>query len=269
VAIDTNAKKLAVMEGDEWEPGLPLSPNYLGRGDRQTLLGGYPGVLWDSADAISFVDEVHVAGGVNGGTTPAMDTSEADFLVATIGDYAGGTFNSLTDSGGNTWTALTVRSDGANSRTRILYCVNPTVAVGHTFTVDGLANYPTLSVAAYIFTNTPTFDVESGSAGASPEATGEVTPTGANNLVVSCASHGETATPSVNSSMTLVYAKTWVNTSNMGGSLAYKIQTAATAINPEWTASGSTAVAVAVFKDVSAGNRIRFLTLLGVGGAAA
>jgi hypothetical protein len=67
----------------------------------------------------------------------------------------------------------------------------------------------------------------------------------------------------------LVYAKTWVNTSNMGGSLAYKIQTAATAINPEWTASGSTAVAVAVFKDVSAGNRIRFLTLLGVGGAAA
>lgn len=252
MAIDINAKKLAVMEGEEWEPGLPLSPNYLGRGDRQTLLGGYPGVLWLSADAISFVDEVHIAGGANGGTTPAMDTSSADFLVATIGDYPGGAFTSLTDSEGNTWTALTARSDGSDVRTRIFYCVNPITSTAHTFTVAGTGDYPTLSVAAFIFTNTPTFDVENGSAGASPEATGEVTPTGANNLVISCCSFGATATPSVNESMKLVYAQTWVNANNMGGSLAYKIQTATTAINPEWTASGSTAVAVAVFKDVAA-----------------
>jgi hypothetical protein len=265
VAIDTNAKKLAVMEGDEWEPGLPLSPNYLGRGDRQTLLGGYPGVLWLSGDAISFVDEVHKAGPSTGGTTPAMDTTGADLLVATVGDYAGGSFTGLTDSAGNTWTTLTVRTDGANSRTRILYCVNPVTAVDHTFTVAG-TSYPTLSVASFIFTNTPTFDVENGAAGDSPEATGSVTPTGANNLVISCCSFGATATPSVNESMKLVYAQTWVDLSNMGGSLAYKIQTAATAINPEWTASGSTAVAVAVFKDVSAGGAVnRNLLLLGIG----
>jgi hypothetical protein len=56
MAIDTNNKKLAVMEfGDIWEPGLPISPSTLGQDDQQQLLWGYPGILWSAAAALAFV----------------------------------------------------------------------------------------------------------------------------------------------------------------------------------------------------------------------
>lgn len=49
--IDTTNEKLSLMEGEVWEPGLPLSPSTLGQDDRQQLLWGYPGILWEEAAA--------------------------------------------------------------------------------------------------------------------------------------------------------------------------------------------------------------------------
>lgn len=51
MAIDTNTKKLAVMEmGDYWEPGLPLAPGAtFEQGELQQLLWGYPGLSWVTA----------------------------------------------------------------------------------------------------------------------------------------------------------------------------------------------------------------------------
>ena len=47
MAIDSNNKKLALMEWDlPWEPGIPLSPGTLDQTDKQQLLWGYPGILW-------------------------------------------------------------------------------------------------------------------------------------------------------------------------------------------------------------------------------
>lgn len=49
MAIDTNAKKLAIMEWDEvYEPGIPLSPGAapFSQGEKQNFLWGYPGILW-------------------------------------------------------------------------------------------------------------------------------------------------------------------------------------------------------------------------------
>ena len=47
MAIDTNNKKLGVMEWDNiWEPAIPLSPGTFGEDDKQQLLWGYPGILW-------------------------------------------------------------------------------------------------------------------------------------------------------------------------------------------------------------------------------
>ena len=52
MAIDTTNEKLAIMEcGQVWEPGLPLSPGTLGQDDRQQLLWGFPGVLWQAVGA--------------------------------------------------------------------------------------------------------------------------------------------------------------------------------------------------------------------------
>jgi hypothetical protein len=47
MAIDTDTKKLAVMEWcSVWEPALPLAPGTLDQADQQQLLWGYPGILW-------------------------------------------------------------------------------------------------------------------------------------------------------------------------------------------------------------------------------
>lgn len=56
MAIDTNTKKLAVMElDDDWEPGLPLSPGTFDQSELQQLLWGYPGILWQTAAALAFI----------------------------------------------------------------------------------------------------------------------------------------------------------------------------------------------------------------------
>jgi hypothetical protein len=47
MAIDTDNKKLAVMEMDcIFEPAIPLLPGTFGQDDKQQLLWGYPGILW-------------------------------------------------------------------------------------------------------------------------------------------------------------------------------------------------------------------------------
>ena len=40
--------KVAFMEWcNVWEPGMPFSPGTLSVADRQQLLWGFPGILWD------------------------------------------------------------------------------------------------------------------------------------------------------------------------------------------------------------------------------
>lgn len=50
MVIDTDNEKLALMDLDTpWEPGLPLSPGTFGQDDKQQLLWGYPGILWEES----------------------------------------------------------------------------------------------------------------------------------------------------------------------------------------------------------------------------
>ena len=54
MAIDTNTKKLALLEWDlVFEPGLPLSPGTIGADDQQQLLWGYPGILWEAGAPVT------------------------------------------------------------------------------------------------------------------------------------------------------------------------------------------------------------------------
>ena len=74
----------------------------------------------------------------NNATTSAIDTTGATLLVALIvTDTGGGT---MSDSKGNTWTALTAHSGGTTVTGQLFYVSNPTVGSGHTFT-------PTISSA--------------------------------------------------------------------------------------------------------------------------
>ena len=55
MAIDTTNEKLALIRFQQvWQPPLPISSDGIGQDDKQSLLWGYPGILW----AIPAVGEV-------------------------------------------------------------------------------------------------------------------------------------------------------------------------------------------------------------------
>lgn len=189
-------------------------------------------------------------------TTDAIDTTGADLIVIEVGWYTAGTTPALSDSKGNTWTGLTARTQGT-FRVRMFYCVSPTVGSGHTFTAAGTDSYPEIGVLAVSGVNAAdAFDQESAGGGASAATSvqpGSVTPDEANCLVVTgLVSEGSSIT--INGGYTAISVNN-TGGANMGGGIAYLIQSSAAATNPtwSWTGSGTAAAAAAVFHAASGG----------------
>src|SRR4051812_9792279 len=101
---------------------------------------------------IAFVVGAHVTegSGANGGTSGAIDTSGANFLVAVVASYSVGD-TTVTDSKSNTWTQLTARDEINTTlvRNRIWYAKNATVGSGHTFSDAVSSSFPSICVAAF------------------------------------------------------------------------------------------------------------------------
>ena len=181
----------------------------------------------------------HVSGSASGGfTTGSIDTTGATLLVANLTYYNVAATGQLTDSKGNTWVPFAVEFH-SDTAVRLFYCSNPTVGTGHTFSVNN-SQYGSLQVAAFSgVTQLAPLDVTAQSNGSSSSATGgSLTPTNANSLMISglgWRNSGPSLT-GVDSGYTIT------DTVNPGGvicgSLAYLIQTTATAENPTWTLSG-------------------------------
>jgi hypothetical protein len=199
----------------------------------------------------------------NGFTTSSIDTSGASLLVAYISSYASAAAPSITDSNGNTWNYLTTYTQASSVRGRIAYAINPTVGAGHTFTVSGTTNYPSLGVAAFsgVDTSSP-YEVENGAvtvATAASLQTGSITPATNNALVISGASIGSASvTVSVDSGLTEIGELALVGGQAFGVCLAYLIQGTAAAINPTWTnsVSGYLATAIASFEAAAGGGTV-------------
>jgi hypothetical protein len=64
MAIDTDNKKLAVMEWEDYsEPGIPLgSTEPFTQAEKQQLLWGYPGILWQELEPRDFVPRLTLLG---------------------------------------------------------------------------------------------------------------------------------------------------------------------------------------------------------------
>jgi hypothetical protein len=91
-----------------------------------------------------------IANGVNGATTSGIDTTGATLLVLGVSDFTGGPGVTISDSKGNTWTALTAFSNSAGAmRVRIYYAWNPSVGTGHTFTSAGTGVYTAIAASAF------------------------------------------------------------------------------------------------------------------------
>ncbi len=218
--------------------------------------------------------------GILDAVTGSLDTTGADFIVLAVGDYDGGISGSSTvnDSKSNTWTPLTLYTEGGvDSQIRFYYCNPPPAKTGgsHTFTAhfnDLGVFYGVIAAAAFSGVHASPFDQESGSEGtASTMKPGTLTPGFAGTLVVTAATVSTGANlSSIDEDMDIVENVASVGGQHLSLALAYIVQTAAEAIDPTWTlsSSGNVSTNMAVFKAAfeAGGSARRWrLTLLGVG----
>jgi len=188
----------------------------------------------------------------NGFTTTAIDTTGANFLVLSL--VTGISSGAISDSNGNTWSPLTQYSDGFGDRyCQLFYVANATVGAGHTFSVTGIANFPSLFIAAFSGVASSPFDVENGNTNAVNTSVqpGSITPGANNELIITGLQYSDSSTPTVNSSFTITdFLPGGVTFGQEGGALAYLIQTTATAENPtwSWTSNSNNTAVIASFQ---------------------
>lgn len=207
--------------------------------------------------AVALIANVQSAGSTTGAVTAAINTMGASLLVMHVNCYAtNGASVVVSDSKGNSWTALTPQdgTGGDGNRSIIYYAANPIVGGSHTFTVgtSGAPIYAVMQVQAFsgIVTASP-FDVQNGAAPAAATSMqpGSVTPATSGSLVVTGINNFDTALATVNSGFAITDSALFASGMYYGGSMAYLVQGSAAAVNPiwGWTNSRRNAATIAVF----------------------
>ena len=161
----------------------------------------------------------------------------------------------------NTWHKLTIQGRTDSPRQiRLYYAYNATVGTGHTFTVDGTANFPSMSIAWYhgVQLSSDPFIAENGNTVlfSSSLSTGAVTPTEEDCLVVVGAEfEANGAGGSCDSGFVVDAVDTDTSFGHEQSAIGHLTQTTpAAAASTTWSqASSSTiCVAIAAFKSVKA-----------------
>lgn len=183
----------------------------------------------------------HAGVGSGGGfpssiTTPPIDTAGADLLVFVGQDYLQGP-PTLSDSKGNPW-ILGVGINAADSGCYLYFCRGGAVGPGHT--VTWTADYGGCQILAFSGSAPSPADQSNSQAAASGGsiASGAITPSQANCLIVSGVSSNSPNVISVDGGLTITDSPP--AGAAMGGGAAYLVQTAAASINAGWTVSGNT-----------------------------
>ena len=179
------------------------------------------------------------AGGGAGGTSGAVDTTGATFLVA-VGVADSGT-PSITDSKGNTWTPLTQvgGSFPTYHQCRLYYVTNPTVGSGHTFTVAGTNASACFAAHDTIDTTSP-FDAEAGAQNLGVSAATGGSVGAASRLVITGlgTEDGTISTPTISTSgFTVDELHPHVGGVSYGTFLGHKYVSASE--NPSWSLGGT------------------------------
>jgi hypothetical protein len=188
------------------------------------------------------------AGSANSVTSAVLSTAGADLIVLSVSWYGAAT-PVVSDSYGNTWTPLTVRSAG-NNHVRLFYSASPPTGAGHTFTAAVAGGYPTLGVVAVTGALGNPWEQESGGGGqASSIRPGVITPSEAGDLFVTAVNLGSGRGAQIDGGFTC-QAVDWVNAVNVGGGIAYFVQGPPAAVNPTWSWQplSTAAVAMASFR---------------------
>lgn len=202
------------------------------------------------------------------GSVTAFNTTGANFIVIAVATDGSAPNPSVSDSPGNTYTALTSYGGGSPpwNRTRLYYATNPTTSATHGFTVLGTNRAVVVAAFSGVATTTP-FQSEAGASfttGTSAQG-GTVTPSGSYALVISAMGHDASRTFSIDSSFTIAASQGFNSGINYGASLAYKAVTPSSGQNPtwSWTTNTSGAVANAVFTANTWGGATRRVIVVG------
>lgn len=170
-------------------------------------------------------------------TTTGIDTTGADLLVLVVVSLLSSD-PTPTDSKSNSWSGLTLRSGGGSDYSvRLWYCQGGTVGASHTFTIASGSSYPSICAMAFSGSAATPLDQQNGATGdnVGTLATGSITPTQDNCIIVSGIAADFMASGSVSESMTITDKYDWNSGQAIGGAAAYKFQAGAAAINPTWT----------------------------------
>lgn len=212
-------------------------------------------------------------------TTGSLDTTGANLLIAATSDYDHASTLTITDSKSNSWTCRTASTTVSSPRARLCYSQGGTVGSGHTFTATGTGGggttYPAIMVLALSGSATSPADVQEqhdAAVGVTSlqDETG-ITPSVNNEIVLAVlANNAAAGTVTIDSGFT-VNTQAYGSGTNMGGSLAYKIQTTAAAVNPtfSWATSTDASLVLDSFKASAGGGggavETSTMTLLGAG----
>lgn len=192
--------------------------------------------------------------GANTFTTPGMTTTGASLLVAAVTVVSTASPPAVSDSKGNSWSALTAQTISGQQSAQLFYVANPTVGSAHTFTVTGTGIAGAIVVFAFtnIKTTTPADQQNGAKTSASPPVTlqpGSITPSNNGDLVVTACSVGTIGTVDIDNDAASIFAV--AATLPIGGTsygifAAYGVQGTAAAVNPTWTASSGTDLAAVI-----------------------
>lgn len=209
--------------------------------------------------------------GLNSATTGAADGTGANLSIVCQTTNNGVAEPTPTDSEGNTYTGETRTSTGGFFYTRIWHSYNPTVSASMTASWSQATGAGGISLM--LFSGAASGGLDQQGQGTTTSATsiasGSITPTENDELIVTMCSFEPAGTLSVDSSITLATQANYAGGVNYGTGCGYKIQTTAAAINATWSKTGTAggmASHVASFK--AAGGAVatyNYLTLLGVG----
>jgi len=187
--------------------------------------------------------KLSTSGGGSGSiTSTGVDTTGSTIILVSVCSF-GGTTTTISDSQGNTWTALPTQTGGSSTQLQMWYCISPTTNASHTFTYAGNSGcFPAMEVVGWSGVDTlfpfDFFKTDAGTSSSTTHTAGALAPGIDNSLLISVMAFNNANFTSIDSSFS-TYDPHNHDASTVGIVFGYQIQTTATSRTPTFTVNTS------------------------------